>query len=120
MGLYDGIKDAAKLVQQADNIELYRKLLDLSVQALDMQAEIAKLKQENEDLKRVSDVEKEIVYYEDAFVTKKSDVIPIKYCTACWVDKRKLIPIQDQQYDNYECPLCRCKIYDMRTWEHRK
>lgn len=30
MGLYEGIKDVAKVVQQADNIELYRQLVDLS------------------------------------------------------------------------------------------
>ena len=36
MGIYDGIKDVAKVMQQADNIELYQKLLDLSAQALDM------------------------------------------------------------------------------------
>lgn len=36
MGLYEGIKDVAKVVQQADNIELYKTLLDLSSQALDM------------------------------------------------------------------------------------
>ena len=30
MGLYEGIKDVAKIVQQADNLELYRQLLDLS------------------------------------------------------------------------------------------
>ena len=39
VGLYEGIKDVAKVVQQADNVELYRKLLDLSSQALDLQAE---------------------------------------------------------------------------------
>ena len=42
MGLYEGIKDVAKVVQQADNIELYRQLVDLSAQALDMQSEIKK------------------------------------------------------------------------------
>jgi len=49
MGLYEGIKDVARIVQQADNLELYKALLDLSAQALDMQAEIATLKRENED-----------------------------------------------------------------------
>ena len=48
MGLYDGIKDVAKVMQQADNIELYRQLLDLSAQALEMQAEISRLKEDNE------------------------------------------------------------------------
>lgn len=40
MGLYEGIKDVAKVVQQADNIELYRQLVDLSTQTLKMQNEI--------------------------------------------------------------------------------
>ena len=40
MGLYEGIKDVAKVVQQADNIELYRQLVDLSAQALEMQNKI--------------------------------------------------------------------------------
>ena len=30
MSLYEGIKDVAKVVQQADNIDLYLKLIDLS------------------------------------------------------------------------------------------
>ena len=46
MGLYEGIKDVAKVVQQADNIELYRQLLDLSAQALDLQAENGQLKED--------------------------------------------------------------------------
>lgn len=119
MGLYDGIKDVAKIVQQADNIELYQKLLDLSAQALDMQDEIAKLREENNELKRVKDIEDDIEYHVDSFVTKKSDTKPIKYCAACWGDKKKLVPIQDVQNDNYVCPLCKAHIVDMSTWEHR-
>lgn len=29
MGLYEGIKDVAKIVQQADNIDLYRQLIQI-------------------------------------------------------------------------------------------
>ena len=54
MGLYEGIKDVAKVVQQADNIELYKQLLDLSNQALEMQAEIARLKEENQELRKAN------------------------------------------------------------------
>ena len=43
MGLYDAMKDAINLAQKADNIELYRQLLDLSAQALELQAEVARL-----------------------------------------------------------------------------
>ena len=41
MGLYEGIKDVAGIIQKADNIELYEKLLDLGSQALDLQSEMA-------------------------------------------------------------------------------
>lgn len=112
MGLYDGIKDVAKVMQQADNIELYQKLLDLSAQALDMQDEIAKLREENNELKRVKDVEDDIEYHVDSFVTRKSDTKLIKYCAACWVDKKKLVPIQERNNRVYECTLCKAHIID--------
>lgn len=120
MGLYDAMKDAVNLAQKADNIELYRQLLDLSAQALELQAEIARLTAENEELRKVKDIESDIEYYVDAFVTRKSDEKPIKYCAACWVDKKKLVPLQDMEWENYDCPLCKTRVIDMRTWEHRK
>ena len=120
MGLYDAFKDLLNVAQKADNLDLYRRLLDLSAQALELQAENTRLKEENAELKRVKDVEDDIEYYVDAFVTNKKDSKPIKYCAACWVDKRKLIPIQDQQHDNYICPLCNTRIIDMSGWSHRK
>ena len=45
MAFYDAFKDAITLAQKADNIQLYKQLLDLSAQALDLQAENAKLKE---------------------------------------------------------------------------
>lgn len=61
MGLYEGIKDVAKVVQQADNIELYRQLVDLSAQALEMQNEINRLTAENTELRKKQDLEAAIV-----------------------------------------------------------
>ena len=53
MGIYDAFKDALNVAQKADNVELYRKLLDLSAQALDLQAENARLKEENAELRKI-------------------------------------------------------------------
>ena len=60
MGLYEGIKDVAKIMQQADNIELYRQLLDLCEQALEMQNKINQLSSENAELKKKQDLEERI------------------------------------------------------------
>lgn len=120
MSFYEAFRDAMNMAQKADNIELYRQLLDLGAQALDLQAEVARLREENAELKKSNDLESDIEFYIDAFVTRKSDVKPIKYCAACWVDKKKLVPLQDIQWDNYDCPLCKTRVIDKSDWEERK
>ena len=73
MGLYEGIKDAIGIAQKADNIELYRQLLDLGAQALDMQAEITRLREENEELKKAYDLESRIIRHKDFYITLRDD-----------------------------------------------
>lgn len=120
MGLYEAMKDVVSLAQKADNIELYRQLLDLSAMAMDLQAEVARLREENTELKKIRKLEDDIEYYVDAFITRKSDTKPIKYCAACWADKKKLVPLQDIKWDNYECPLCKARVVDKSNWEERQ
>lgn len=112
MGLYDAMKDAVSLAQKADNIELYRKLLDLSAQALDLQAEVSRLSEENAELKKQKDIEADIEYHVDPYITKRTDGKPIKYCAACWADKKELVPIQALGNNSYKCPLCKARIFD--------
>lgn len=73
MGFYDAFKDVLNMAQKVDNIDLYRQLLDLSAQALEMQEEIIKLKAENKELKSQKDIEDDIEYHVDPFITRKSD-----------------------------------------------
>lgn len=120
MGFFDAFKDIMNMAQKVGNIELYRQLLDLGAQALELQAEVVNLREENTNLKQVNEIEADVEYHVDAFVTRTTDEKPIKYCAACWVDKRKLVPIQDQKYNNYTCPLCKAKIADMSKYSHRK
>ena len=61
MGFYDAFKDALSVAQKADNVELYRQLLDLSAQALDLQEENVRLKSENAELRKAKDLEARII-----------------------------------------------------------
>ncbi len=118
MGFYDAFKDAINLAQKADNIELYRQLLDLSAQALDMQEEIAKLRLENQQLKNSLDRENDIVYHktkkinelyhEHPYITLASDEQCIRYCAICWGLEKKLIPL----YNDLNCIVCRRRQKD--------
>lgn len=102
MGLYQGIKDVANVVQKADNIELYKKLLDLSAQALDLQAEIAQLKEENAELRKSHDLESRVIRHTEPYITLRDDAPEIQYCAVCWGHDKKLI----QLYDGFRCRIC--------------
>lgn len=96
MSFIDNIKDVASIAQKADNIELYKKILDIQANALEMQEEIYKLKEENRELRKVKDLEEEIEIHQSeeigSYITLKHDKNKIKYCVTCWGTQQKLIP----------------------------
>jgi len=119
MGLYDGIKDVAKVIQKAGDIDLYKRLLDFSSQALELQSEVAKLKQENANLKKELEIEDDIERDEKIFVTRKSDDKKIKYCSHCWDAERKLIQIDCHESGKFDCPHCKTNgIYDREKYSN--
>ena len=125
MGLYDAMKDAINLAQKADNIELYRQLLDLSAQALELQAEVARLKEENAELKKKEDLSASIVRHAESFVTKVGDEANLRYCSHCWDADQKLIQLRcDEEDATFVCPHCKVSgIYDTawyNAWRRRQ
>lgn len=109
MGLYDAMKDAVNLAQKADNIELYRQLLDLSSQALDLQAEVAKLREENNELKRKQDISKKIIRHEEPCITIEGDDLSLYYCSHCWDSEQMLIQLNCKTNGTFECSHCHTK-----------
>lgn len=119
MGFYDAMKDALNLAQKADNIELYRQLLDLQAQALDLQAENSKLKGQISELQTLRDIEKRITRHQHPYLTLIDDEIPIKYCAVCWDSDQKLIQMNETTESIYsaswrtlQCHKChnRCRL----------
>lgn len=111
MGLYDGIKDAAKVIQKADNIELYEKLLDLSAQALELQNDNTRLIEENKKLKQKEDLSSRVVRHEDTYITLKNDTDEIMYCSCCWDSSNKLIQVRKDDDGYFLCHLCKNRGY---------
>lgn len=107
MSLYEGIKDVAKVVQQADNVELYRQLLDLSALALDMQDEISKLKEENADLKKKHDISDKIIRHIEPCITLKDDELNLYYCSHCWDASKLLVQVNCHFDGTFDCPHCK-------------
>ena len=106
MSFYDAIKEAINLAQKADNIELYRQLLDLGAQALEMQNEIAQLKMENLELKKKDEISKDIIRHEDPYLTLQGKPVTERYCATCWGKDEKLIQVKRMCNGSFMCPLC--------------
>lgn len=112
MGFYDALKDALNLAQKADNIELYRQLLDLSAQALDLQAENARLKEENTELKKKKDVEGRIIRHRDPYITLKDENPPLFYCSHCFDSEHVLVQLHcDYEEGSCYCPHCKTSAF---------
>ncbi|MBN2595407.1 MAG: hypothetical protein JXR82_01315 [Marinifilaceae bacterium] len=106
MGLYEGIKDVAKVIQQADNVELYKQLIELSAQALDLQNEITHLTSENIALKKSKDIEERIERHSEPFITLHGDSDSILFCSHCWDYERKLIQVSCNESGSFKCVHC--------------
>jgi hypothetical protein len=118
MGLYEGIKDVAKVIQKADNVELYRQLIDLSAQALDMQNEISRLSAENTELKKLRDIDSRIERHQEPYITLKDDPNQILFCSHCWDYEQKLIQVKCYNSGKFKCTHCDNEgIYDTQKHE---
>ncbi len=94
MNILDMLKEVISIAQKADNLELYRQLLDLNRVALDMQSEINDLKIENQSLKeQLENHGKVIRHSDDVYITLEGDPLEIHYCATCWGNDKKLIQL---------------------------
>ena len=107
MGLFEGIKDVAGIIQKIDNIELYKKILDIEAQALDLQDELAKLKAENSELKEQKNISDKIERHSTLYLTLKDDHGKIPYWTHCWDNEHKLIQLDSSNGESFGCPHCK-------------
>lgn len=107
MGIYDVVKDAANVARKADNIELYKILLDVQEMALDMQKELTELRDEIKNLKDISELTKKIVRYPAVtYVTLIDDQDRIVYCSRCWDKDKNLIQVSINERGQYQCHEC--------------
>ena len=106
MGFYDAFKDAMNLAQKADNIELYRQLLDLGAQALDLQAEVSKLNEENRELRNELNQRRNITRHKSPFITLNDENIVVPYCAICYGKHGTFIQMFEYDNQSYRCPDC--------------
>jgi len=96
MGIIENVKEAVAIVQRIDNLDLYRKILDL-------QAEVTALVEENNALKRRLSVAEDLVFRENSYWRTNGDG---PFCCRCWDADSKLIRLIVQSGFKPHCPNC--------------
>ena len=113
MAIYDFIKDALTIAQQADNVDLYKKLLEIGRMALELQNENAELKKKIEEYAQAQKFEEDIVRHTEPYYTLKSEgeESDIYYCATCFGKENK--KIQMVYMDGYKlwCPACKTSLH---------
>lgn len=93
MSVYDMAKDAVKIAQKADNIELVQKILDIQKEALEMQDTI---QGKNEE---IGILRSEINKLEDVIATRDAYVL----------DRGVYWLVDDTEREQPFCPTCKAK-----------
>jgi hypothetical protein len=103
MSVIDTAKEAVMLVQKIDNIELYRKILDLQSDALKMVEENGKLKEEIKELEKAFQIKDQLIFENNHYYVLKDDSKDGPYCTYCWDKDRKLVRLHKDDHDWWWC-----------------
>lgn len=104
MGLLENIKDAVSIIQKADNLDLYRQILDIQREALEQQEAMYKLQDENRELKDKLALKGRIIRHREPVITIEDD--PTPYCAVCYGKENKLIQLKPVD-DYYFCQNCK-------------
>lgn len=112
MGIIDNAKDVVKIVQQIDNVELYRKILDLHSEIMELVEKNTELKSQVKDLTEKLEFHGTLEHRDGAY-WKTDGTGP--FCMRCWGKEKALRPMNGT--DVYDCPVCG---YDHITEAHAK
>ncbi len=114
MGFYEAAKDALKLAQKADNIELVQKIMDIQSEALEMQHQV---QQKNEEILVLKDKlrsikDKKKYTYEEGHKWLIDPAQPsLKICATCMNRNSFESPLSDIYDDVYlYCGNCKNSV----------
>lgn len=100
MGIIENVKETVGLIQKIDNLDLYRRILNL-------QAEVMQLVEENTELKRSLNLQQDLVFEKNAYWKRSQDSQKEgPFCPQCWDSSRLLMRSLDKGDRIYICPKC--------------
>jgi len=108
MGILDNAKEVAKAVQEIQNLELYRRVLALHSDIIELVEENNRLRDENKELTNTIALKGEMTFKEP-FYYRAGDETP--HCPACWESKTTPVHVvfsfSNSELTRWDCPSCK-------------
>lgn len=85
MGVLSEIQEAVKLAQKADNVDLYRRILDLQAEVQELVQEKRNLEDQVAELEEALEFQDSLVPVGDVYGAKEhGEIVDGPFCTRCW------------------------------------
>lgn len=110
MGLVENVKDAVKLIQQLDNVDLMRKMLDVQNDSMRLAEENTQLREQVERLENAFNISGDVSYEGNAYwLVKSEEEKQGPYCSRCWDLDKQLVrmPQAGPVRKVLHCPQCK-------------
>jgi hypothetical protein len=108
LGILDDVKSLAKTVQQIDNVSLYRQILDLQGEILELVEENRSLKQQIAGLQESARIRGQLIVRDDCYwLPQEGGAEDGPFCTNCWDVRQNLVRMWKSGNPDYStCPNC--------------
>jgi hypothetical protein len=113
MGMLEDIKEAVKLVQKIDNIELYRKLLDLQGEVLQFSEQLKNKDKRIEELEAALQIKGNLKLKDSAYYLfdENDQLKDGPFCTKCFdVDQKTCRLLATETEPKVFCPNCKASF----------
>jgi len=108
MSTLSDVKELAKLIQDLGKIELYKKVVDLQSDIVELTEERNRLREENRVLKEKKDIRERLRFDTNLYWLKESDKEIGPFCQQCMDSGGKLVRLIDYGHREYlECSVCK-------------
>lgn len=113
VSIIDNAKDIAQLVKKLDDIELYRKIVELEEQIIELTQSKNDLESRCKELQEALEISEDMTF-DNPYYFREGDDIP--FCAKCWETNKKALHLTQhhQMTAVWFCQTCGAKYPDLR------
>ena len=108
MGIVDNVKELADLVKKIGDVELYRRIVELEGDVIELTRQIRVLEQQNEELRSKLELSAKLTFREPFYYAPND---PVPHCPRCFEVDRRAVHLNheftNRQRTRYDCKQCK-------------